>query len=92
MMWNFLQSLTGYLPEAFTQAALTLASVETGLNQLPDRWKRCLDKADLALGFASSALYVQDNFSPSSKQKVLHRFFTSYNCLLVNFETDIGEV
>ncbi|XP_012944252.1 endothelin-converting enzyme 2 [Aplysia californica] len=70
MMWNFVISLLGYLPESFSRASLILARTESGLSELPPRWESCLSRTELALGFASSALYVQDHFSPDSKKKV----------------------
>lgn len=70
IVWRSVESLTGYLPAEFLEAALQLDKVESGIKEYPARWKRCLSKIESSLGFALGALYIQENFAESSKTEV----------------------
>ncbi|GFN78286.1 endothelin-converting enzyme 1 [Plakobranchus ocellatus] len=70
VIWNIVQSMLEYLPDDFRQASLLLTQAENGVSSLPERWIRCLREARSAVGFASSALFVENYFSPQSKIKV----------------------
>ena len=69
-MWRSVESLTGYLTPEFLSAALELDKVESGIQEYPDRWKRCLGKVESSLGFALGALYIHKNFDDKSKAEV----------------------
>ncbi|XP_061185373.1 endothelin-converting enzyme 2-like isoform X1 [Saccostrea echinata] len=71
IVWNALNSQVGYFPTEFVEAGLLLSKVESGIKGLDPRWQRCISKVNIAFGFASSALYVQEYFAKDSKSKVL---------------------
>ena len=70
LVWSVVQYTVGYLPDAFVKAALSLSKVESGTTGVSPLWQRCVYKTNQALGFATSALFVQERFTPDTKQKV----------------------
>ncbi|KAK3607412.1 hypothetical protein CHS0354_003048 [Potamilus streckersoni] len=68
-----LSSTIGYMPDAFIDASLILDKVESGITELEPRWKRCLQKTN-EFGYATGALYVQENFAENSKGDVVNMF------------------
>ncbi len=43
----------------------------TGATELQPRWKRCVEATDDDLGFALGQKYVEQNFPPAAKARVL---------------------
>lgn len=70
MMWSLVQSLIVYLPEDFIKAKRPLIKADTGAASLPLRDTMCYSDTISALGFVASALFVQEKFTPESKQEV----------------------
>ncbi|KAL4234013.1 Endothelin-converting enzyme 2 [Mactra antiquata] len=70
VVWIAAQSMSGYLYPDFVNASLILEKVESGLKELPPRWKRCLGKVTSSLGFAVSSIYVGEHFKEDSKKEV----------------------
>ena len=56
-----------FLDENFSFYGRTL----TGATQLQPRWKRCVEATDDDLGFALGQKYVEQNFPPAAKARVL---------------------
>ncbi|KAK6182937.1 hypothetical protein SNE40_010509 [Patella caerulea] len=70
VIWNMLQALPAYLPGEFSEAALQLSKVESGVKDIAPRWKRCVWKASGQLGFVTGALYVNKKFSKDNRNEV----------------------
>ncbi|XP_055956746.1 endothelin-converting enzyme 1-like isoform X2 [Patella vulgata] len=70
VVWNMLQALPAYLPGEFTNAALGLSKVESGVKDIAPRWKRCVGKTSNQLGFVTGALYVNKKFSKDNRKEV----------------------
>ncbi|KAJ8306664.1 hypothetical protein KUTeg_015705 [Tegillarca granosa] len=69
-VWHFINELVGYFPKRFIDAGMILSEAERGTTTIDPRWQRCMGKAQGNFGYVLSALYVQDYFSDSSRQKV----------------------
>jgi len=70
--WHLLHSEANllakpFLDETFHYYGLTL----TGAAEKEPRWKRCVEAVDNGLGFALGQKYVEQNFPPEAKARVL---------------------
>ncbi|KAK3094385.1 hypothetical protein FSP39_001059 [Pinctada imbricata] len=70
VVWNLVNNLVGYMSSKFIDAALILSKEETGVSEVDPRWRRCMSKVNSAFGFVTSTLYVEKQFSDSSRTEV----------------------
>jgi putative endopeptidase len=73
LRWQLLQSLTGYiLPAPLDDEKFSFNGRQLrGQKQQRERWKRCIQATDAALGEALGQVYVTQEFPSSSKQATL---------------------
>ncbi|CAH1789738.1 unnamed protein product [Owenia fusiformis] len=67
MMWNVVDASIGYLPVPFREAALILTNALSGVSALSPTWERCVAKTTDVVGFASSALFLEQHFTEKDK-------------------------
>jgi putative endopeptidase len=68
LSYHLAASFAAALPKAFVDESFALQKALTGQEQLPERWKRCVDATDRALGELLAQPYVDRKFGPESKQ------------------------
>lgn len=68
LRWNVLRSTASTLPKAFVDESFRMAQAITGQKQLEERWKRCIDATDAALGELLAQPYVKLRFGGGSKE------------------------
>lgn len=68
LRWTALRSTAGSLPKAFVDESFAFSKVLTGQQQLEDRWKRCIDATDGALGELLAQPYLARRFAGDSKR------------------------
>jgi putative endopeptidase len=73
LRWQFLLAIPSTaLPKALDEENFAFFGQKlTGQPQQRDRWKRCVQATDRALGEALGQIYVNQEFPPSSKQATL---------------------
>ena len=72
LRWTALHALASGLPKAVVQEDFEFFGKRLGGQQeLKARWKRCVSEADGALGEALGKVYVQTEFTPAAKQRVV---------------------
>jgi putative endopeptidase len=72
LRWHLLHSEAAFLPKAFVDENFHFfGQTLTGAQQLQPRWKRCVAETDGDLGFALGQKYVEQNFPPAAKARVL---------------------
>jgi len=64
------QSKLIYASTPFNEALLQLRTKLYGVDGDVQRWEKCTEHADAALGFATGALYVDRYFSQSDRLRV----------------------
>ena len=70
--WHALSDAAPLLPKKFVDENFEFyGKTLTGVTQNRARWKRCVDYVDGQLGEALGKKYVEKNFSPESKKRVL---------------------
>ncbi len=62
----------------------------TGATELEPRWKRCVEATDGDLGFALGQKYVEQNFPPEAKARVLGMVQEIEECSGRTFSRSIG--
>ena len=62
MMWHGVESMVPYMSTVFRQASLILSAATKGIKALSQQWELCVSRTDDAFGFATGALYVEQNF------------------------------
>jgi putative endopeptidase len=67
LTWHALHSLAPTLSNDFVQENFSFTKVLTGQEQIEDRWKRCVDSTDAALGELLAQPFVKQQFSGDSK-------------------------
>lgn len=75
LQWQVAHAYAPVLSEKFADEAFTLQKEITGQAKQRDRWKRCVDATDRALGEALAQPYVETHFGPQSKQAVEQMVF-----------------
>lgn len=72
LRWSFVDGLVGSAPKAFVDEdfAFTGKRLE-GQAEIKARWKRCVTATDDQLGEALGEAYVEREFSPAAKERVL---------------------
>jgi putative endopeptidase len=71
LRWHLLNAFAPYLSQPFVEQNFHMNSVLVGTKKLLPRWKRVVSATNQALGSAVGKLYVEEYFSPESKQAVL---------------------
>ena len=69
--WRLLDTAAAWLSQPFVDANFKMQQRLTGAAQIEDRWKRCVDLTDRSLGEALGQRYVEANFSPEEKQRMV---------------------
>jgi putative endopeptidase len=67
LRWHALRALGLALPNDFVNETFALQKTLTGVEKLEDRWKRCVDATDNALGELLAQAYVKKMFGEDSK-------------------------
>ncbi len=72
LRWHLLHSEAPLLAKPFLDANFHFfGQTLTGATELQPRWKRCVEATDDDLGFALGQKYVEQNFPPEAKTRVL---------------------
>jgi putative endopeptidase len=71
LSWHVLEQAAPWLSQPFVDADFKMQQALTGQAQIQARWKRCVNSTDRALGEALGQRYVDQNFPPDSKQRML---------------------
>jgi endothelin-converting enzyme/putative endopeptidase len=69
--WHLLNSAAPWLSKPFVDSNFKMQQYLTGQAQIQDRWKRCVDATDGALGEALGQKYVELTFGAEGKQRRL---------------------
>ena len=69
--WHLLDSAAPWLSKPFVDANFKMQQHLTGQAEIQDRWKRCVDASDQALGEALGQKYVEVTFGADGKQRML---------------------
>ncbi len=69
--WHLLNSGAPWLSKPFVDSNFKMQQYLTGQAQIQDRWKRCVDATDGALGEALGQKYVELTFGADGKQRML---------------------
>ena len=69
--WMVVQSKLVHASTPFQQALLELERKLLGVEGDEQRWQKCTEFSESALGFATGALYVDRFFSESDKHQVI---------------------
>ncbi|MEO8672150.1 MAG: M13 family metallopeptidase [Tahibacter sp.] len=68
--FHAIERASGYLPKAFVDEQFAFnGKALSGTPELRDRWKRGVDETGDALGEAIGQLYVEQHFSPATKER-----------------------
>ena len=70
MVFAAVTSMLRYLPESYQAPQRRLAEVLMGVSEQPPHWRTCVGRTIDTLGFAVSALYVDEYYSESDRQQV----------------------
>ena len=72
LRWTVLHGLVSFAPKAFVDEDFAFFDKRLdGQAEIKARWKRCVDATDQQLGEALGEAYVEREFSPEAKQRVL---------------------
>ncbi len=69
--WHVLRNASPWLSDPFVEANFKMRQALTGQKQIQDRWKRCVDLTNSALGEALGQRYVEATFGADGKQRML---------------------
>lgn len=67
LQWTVARSSSSMLPKAFVDESFTFVKDLTGQAQIEDRWKRCVDATDRALGELLAQPFIATMFAGDSK-------------------------
>ena len=70
-MFHLLDGAAPWLSKSFVDANFKMQQYLTGQEKIQDRWKRCVDATDGALGEALGQKYVELTFGADGKQRML---------------------
>jgi predicted metalloendopeptidase len=84
--FRVLDSAAPWMSPPFVEAEFKMQQALTGQAQIQDRWKRCVDLTDNVLGEALGQRYVEVNFPPASRQRMLKMV----NALEMSLDEDIA--
>jgi len=72
LRWHIVHASAPYLSSAFVQANFDFYSKYLhGVEQMPPRWRRCVQYVDRDLGEALGQVFVEKAFGPEAKQQAL---------------------
>jgi putative endopeptidase len=72
LRWHLIHTAASALPEQFVEENFDFyGHTLTGTQEIPPRWRRCVQATDRQLGEALGQYYVQRNFPPEAKAKAL---------------------
>lgn len=71
LRWHLIDSYASYLSKPFVDQNFKMVTALSGAEKILPRWKRVVNTENGALGFAIGKLYVEQYFSPTSKEAVL---------------------
>jgi predicted metalloendopeptidase len=71
MTWQILNTSAAWLSDEFVQEDFKFQQALTGQQQLPVRWKRCINATDNSLGEALGQPYVDETFGAEGKARML---------------------
>jgi putative endopeptidase len=72
LRWHLAASHAPYLPARFVNESFAFyGKTLRGIDQLPPRWKRCVEHVDRDLGEALGQVFVEKTFGPEVKAKAL---------------------
>ncbi|HKD01056.1 MAG TPA: M13 family metallopeptidase, partial [Terriglobales bacterium] len=69
--WRLLDTASPWLSQPFVEANFKMQQRLTGQAQMEERWKRCVDLTDRSLGEALGQRYVEANFGPEEKERMV---------------------
>ncbi|PYX96451.1 MAG: M13 family peptidase, partial [Acidobacteria bacterium] len=69
--WHMLDAASPWLSKPFVDANFKMKQYLTGQAEIQERWKRCVDATDEALGEALGQKYVELTFGADGKQRML---------------------
>jgi predicted metalloendopeptidase len=69
--WHLLNAAAPWMSKPFVDANFKMQQALTGQAQIQERWKRCVNSTDRALGEALGKRYVDETFPPEAKQRML---------------------
>ncbi|HYC05588.1 MAG TPA: M13 family metallopeptidase [Azospirillaceae bacterium] len=72
LSWQTLRAAAPWLPDAFVQENFNFyGKTLAGTPQIRDRWKRCVDATDGALGEDLGKYYIEKAFGPEHKSRMM---------------------
>ena len=69
--WHMLDGAAPWLSKPFVDTNFKMQQYLTGQAEIQERWKRCVDSTDNALGEALGQKYVERTFGADGKQRML---------------------
>src|SRR5215472_13238081 len=69
--WRLLDTASPWLSQPFVEAHFKMQQRLTGQAQIEERWKRCVDLTDRSLGETLGQRYVEANFGPEEKERMV---------------------
>lgn len=67
LAWTVVRSMARSLSKKFVDESFTLLKALMGMQELPPRWKRCVDATDVAMGELMGKAFVKEAFGGESK-------------------------
>ena len=71
LRWNTIKGAMAFLPAAFVNENFKMTQFITGQKEIQPRWKRVSQMTDGVLAEALGQIYVDKNFKPEAKQRML---------------------
>jgi putative endopeptidase len=71
MTWQILNNAASWLSDDFVQEDFKFQQTVTGQQELPVRWKRCVNLIDGSIGEALGQPYVDATFGPEARKRML---------------------
>jgi len=69
--WHLLNTAAPWLSKPYVDANFKMTQYLTGQAEIQERWKRCVDATDNALGEALGQKYVEETFGADGKARML---------------------
>src|SRR3954447_1502188 len=83
--WHLLNTAAPWLSKPYVDANFKMTQYLTGQAEIQERWKRCVDATDNALGEALGQRYVEETFGADGKARMLKMV----DALEASLDTDI---
>jgi putative endopeptidase len=84
--WHLLNTAAPWLSKPYVDANFKMTQYLTGQAEIQERWKRCVDATDNALGEALGQKYVEETFGADGKARMLKMV----DALEVSLDRDIN--